>query len=262
MLHNSDQIIASAIKTAGAFLFKPLMLQFSLMKHEVRFNLRELFPAPWPAIWGWIILANIVIGLIAPNSPTLAIIRVGGIFLCLVYAYLQFPKACLLQSALLITFIADVILAYNNTAEAGVCCFFIAQIIHFWRIAQPKFRKYLIVFVTVALGFIVASIFIADLPTIFMISTFYIILLVVNIDLSWRWQRRQPQCPAALFATLGFMLFLCCDICTGVSYLSLKGLLPQFLYIPANFLAWFFYYPSQIFISNSPKYDRMVPKGR
>ncbi len=225
-------------------------------------NWRELFPAPWPAIWLWIFLAIIVLGLATPNSLLLTIIKVGGILLCFVYALLIFPQDHLLQAALCVTFIADIILAINNTAEGGVFLFFIAQLIHFWRLSSKRLHPYLIAYASIAITTMIVNFVAQFLPTMYILCLFYVIIICANIDISWRYQRQEPKNPHAWFALIGFVLFLCCDTCTALSYLSLNQAFPAFLYLPANFFAWFFYYPSQIFISNSSKHAIMLPKGR
>lgn len=211
----------------------------------------QLFPAPWPAIWIWIMLANIFLGIFDPWSQTLAIIRLSGIFLCLVYTRQIFRKDFLLQAALAVTFLADVILTINNTAELGVICFLIAQILHAIRLNGKELKTSIIIFSTLAFISIVASLFLPVVPTMYVVCTLYVTALVTNIIISWRWHVGQPRNLRANFALLGFLLFLCCDICTGLSYLALNAAFPAFLYAPANFFAWFFYYPSQILISNS-----------
>ena len=79
---------------------------------------RELFAAPWPTIWVWIFLAIIILGIAIPNNPVLTIIKLGGIILCFVYSLTTFPRDKYLHFALLLTCIADLILAFNNTSEA------------------------------------------------------------------------------------------------------------------------------------------------
>ena len=136
------------------------------------FNLYRIFPAPWPAIWVWIMLTNVILGLFLPESFTLAIIRLSGIFLCLVYARQIFEKDLLLQVAILITFIADIILALNNTAEIGIIIFFIAQIIHAIRLNGKQLEKLIIIFSITAFLTISISLFL-PFSNIYAICFFY-----------------------------------------------------------------------------------------
>lgn len=225
------------------------------VKHP-KYDFRAFFPAPWLAIWLWCMLAIIILGLATPLNFTLTFIKVGGIFLCFVYSLQRFPKDHLLHIAMLTTFIADIILAINNTAEGGVGVFLLAQIIHIRRLAGKRATLPLVIISGIALIFIGAAIIWQFIPVMFAICIFYIIAILTNIDISWRWCRHQRQNPAAICAFVGFILFLCCDLCTGISYMSLNHAFPYFLYAPANFLAWLFYYPSQVLVSNSSRLNQ------
>ncbi len=216
-------------------------------------NWRKTFPAPWPAVWIWTILAIFVLGIITPYSSTLTFIKISGIFLCFVYVLHLFPKDRLLQFALLITFISDIILAINNTAELGVLAFLIAQILHTMRLEGKSYLTQIISFTALAMVAMIINLIWSIIPMLYLICGFYIVAIITNVYISWRWWRQDPQNPRAFCAWLGFTLFLCCDACTGVSYLSLNHLFPAFCYAPANFLAWFFYYPSQVLVANSSK---------
>lgn len=220
-------------------------------------NWRKTFPAPWPAVWIWTILAIFVLGIITPYSSTLTFIKISGIFLCFVYVLHLFPKDRLLQFALLITFISDIILAINNTAELGVLAFLIAQILHTMRLEGKSYLTQIISFTALAMVAMIINLIWSIIPMLYLICGFYIVAIITNVYISWRWWRQNPKNFPALCALLGFSLFLCCDTCTGISYLALKNMFPTFLYAPANFFAWFFYYPSQILVSNSSKYARI-----
>lgn len=216
-------------------------------------RLAKVFPAPWPAIWVSIMLLNILLGFFIPSSQVLTFIRLSGIFLCLVYTRQIFKKDLLLQLALLVTFLADIILAVNNVADIGIICFLIAQIIHATRLNGKQLQTPIIIFSILAFVLILANAFLQIMPSIYIICTFYVTALVANLIISWRWRVAEPANLRATFAVFGFLLFLCCDICTGISYLALNAAFPAFFYAPANFFAWFFYYPSQILVSNSSK---------
>ncbi len=230
-------------------------------------SLAELFRPKVMRFWlaSWIIIFCLIFlfGLLAPDSLPLTILKVGSIFLCLVYAFYHTPHDFLLQSALFVTFIADIILAIENTSEFGVILFFVAQIIHLRRqaITNSAHSQHLLLILTssailaTSIAIILRSTF-----TIYIICAFYLVAIIANIVLAWRWQKQDPKSVSARCAFYGFALFLCCDICTGLSYLSLNHFLPSFFYRPANFFAWFFYYPSQILVSNSSKCATINPK--
>lgn len=64
-------------------------------------------------------------------------------------------------------------------------------------------------------------------------------------------ESRRLETVASSSAVLGFILFFCCDFNVALSYLAVTGVLPIKVAVFANFFAWFFYYPSQVLISNS-----------
>ena len=207
-------------------------------------------------------LANIILGLFRPESQVLIIIRLTGIVLCFIYALRYFANDHMLHYALFTTIIADLILAVNHTAELGVLVFFIAQLFHAWRLLPPQQHPKLYLFIVIAAVSLTLSILLPILPFMYVISAFYVVAILGNLYASYLWHRRSPQNPQALYALLGFSLFLCCDICIAVSYLSFINIFSSFFYLPANFFGWFFYYPSQILVSNSSKCDKMSSKGR
>ncbi len=223
---------------------------------------QQRFPSPWPAIWAWIFMAIIVLGIFMPNSTIITVIKLSGILLCLLYAYQSFPEDRLLQLALLCTFIADTILAINNIADGGLIFFLAAQLIHLYRLEPQRRRPIAIIFAIISVIAIASDLIFKFAPLIYVICAFYLQTIIMNIIVSWRWHRHHPKEPLSLYSLIGFGLFLACDICVGISYLSLTGTFSPILYMPANFFAWFFYYPSQILVSNSSRYAKMVPKGR
>lgn len=225
--------------------------------------LYQQFLAPWPAIWAWIYLANIILGLVNPSSTILMFIRLSGIFLCLAYSIIKFPKDHLLHLALLATSIADIVLAINNTAEIGIFIFLIAQVIHLIRLDGGKrARTPLIIFCAIGLLALIGNLYFGGIPIIYVICGFYLAAILLNIYFSYQWFIHDQTNPRAFMSLLGFILFMCCDTCTAMSYMSLNNMIYPFFYAPANYLAWIFYYPSQILVSNSSKCDKMISKGR
>lgn len=219
-------------------------------------------PHPWPVVWGCFYVAILTLGLLAPNGSSITFIKLTSIFLCALYAFWMFPRDHLLQLALLVTSVADLILAIDNTLVIGVVVFLIAQLIHLARLDWPHFRIPILIY-----SFITATVIILDMildfaPLMYVVCCFYVTALITNIIVSWRWYRQDRNNLLAFLAVTGFTLFLACDICTGVSYLSRTAVLPAVLFAPANFFAWAFYYPSQIFISNSSKCAKILTKGR
>lgn len=210
-------------------------------------------PLFWPAIWIALSLINIILGLLAPNNDFLTLFRVGGIALCLLYVAKTFPQDYLLLAAMFATCISDIILAFNNTSELGLITFLATQIIHLFRLTGNRSRRPIVAFACFSGALILLDLCFSLIPLLFLIVGLYAITLTMNVLASFRWHRQDPHNLLATFAAAGFTLFACCDLCTAVSYLSLVSVLPAFFYVPANFLAWFFYYPSQVLISNSSK---------
>ena len=216
---------------------------------------RQLFPTPWPAIWAWIFLAIIVLGIATPTSILLAIIKLGGILLCAFYTLRVFPKDRILHIAMIVTFAADIILALNNIDVTGVMVFLIAQLLHLARLDGERMKVPITIYSISAFLCIFGDILLPIVEPIYVACSFYVLTIFTIIYVSWRWWKQRPENPRARFACFGFLLFLCCEACSGLSYLSLIHAIPQFFYAPANFFAWFFYYPSQVLISNSSNYQ-------
>lgn len=208
----------------------------------------------WLAVWVFIYLLILTIGLFLPKGTVITIIKLTGVLLCSIYSIITFPRDKLLQSAMMTTFIADCCLACNNISIIGLMVFFIAQIIHLYRLSTAKRRPAIFVLSVVGLFIIACSIHLNIIPPIYIVVVFYTIALIANLIASKRWHKHTPRNLYANFALLGFLLFGFCDLCIVASYLSLINILPAVFYGIANYLAWLFYYPSQILISNSSKY--------
>ena len=161
---------------------------------------------------------------------TASLVKVCTIFTCFFYVSFFAPKDYLLRFALLFTFLADIVLLYNNISPIGITIFCLAQYFHIARYASlnPKI-------------FILCAVFI------------YANTLILNLILAHYWIKREvPEFRrAALCNFLGFTLFICCDLTVVISYFARINLLPSFLFAPANFVCWLFYFPSQILLTNS-----------
>ncbi|MDO4978682.1 MAG: lysoplasmalogenase family protein [Candidatus Saccharibacteria bacterium] len=185
------------------------------------------------------------------------ILKFAGIILNVVYAFVKFPKDHLLQIALALTLLADTLLVLNNTSPIGVLVFCFAQYFHTSRFmgSSPKFFiPWSILLLTLLfMGWIY------QIDSIFVVGFVYAASLIVNLILVRKWYnatRKEKKSSeiakrASFCAFYGFVLFVCCDSCVGVSFFSLIGVLPAFLYGFANYFSWLFYYVSQVLISNS-----------
>lgn len=172
--------------------------------------------------------------------------------------------------------------------ELGVLVFLSVQIIHLGRLSTPRdfdlsgltfpeqLRHFLNLSVNLASisfhftirDFCLTTIIITGanlclgfMPTIFLLAAFYATALISNVVLGYHWWKSTDALPA-LCAFIGFILFLCCDTCTGVSYLASIGTFSLACKHIADFAAWLFYYPSQVFIANSAKNRNPLPESK
>lgn len=219
------------------------------MEQKRHFPIRR----PWLIAWSIIYAIIIIFGLIFPKSFVLSAIKITSIFLCFVYVATSFPNDRLLILALFLTCLADTFLAFNNVSLVGLIIFVAAQVTHLIRFDFERYREALILFSVTAFSMITLVLIFQFTTPLYVVCAFYGVTLTLNLIAAWRWHSDQPKNPHALCALIGFLLFCACDICVGASYLSSVGLLSATLYLPANYLVWCFYYPSQIFISNSAK---------
>ncbi len=207
----------------------------------------------WLALWIIFYSLIIIFGGLTPNSFLLTVIKIGSIFLCLAYARLKFPNDKLLQTALLVTLLADVILAMNNLSEFGVLTFLVAQIVHTLRLNSPAVKNPLGIYICLSAIVIVITIIIDYSFVTPVIAGCYFILLLANTFSAYRWFRRDQSNFRAWCAATGFGLYVCCDIWVAISFLALNHLFPGDLYLTANYLAWIFYFPAQVLIAHSSK---------
>ena len=156
-----------------------------------------------------------------------------------------------MRAALLFTFAADVVLAIDNISPFGIILFCFAQYFHTSRYADvsPKFF--------IAWTFFIVLLFIFShlhqIPAIYAAGFAYGSSLILNLGLAIQWlKRKTPHFRrAAICNFIGFMLFIACDLTVLISFFSRMQFLPIFLYQPANFICWLFYFPSQILLANS-----------
>lgn len=186
------------------------------------------------------------------------LIKYLGVVLSFLYAHQKFPKDYILQIALLFTLLADTLLTFDNVSLSGVFCFCLAQYFHLARFARVRPS-----FFMAWTGFLLLLLLLGRLlgiETMFILAFIYLISLATNLFFTHRWWSEVERNPkkytdrdlvASTCAFFGFVLFCLCDLNVALSYLSVTGFLPFALARLANFFAWFFYYPSQILISNS-----------
>lgn len=209
----------------------------------------------WLITWFLIYTSFLILDIIWTGSLPVTIIKYTGVVLCLVYAFKKWQKDYLLQIALLFTLLADTILVFDHTSAVGVFVFCIAQFFHMARLGQFYFNPVSFVFYLLILLLVAAFGLTLRLEIMYPLAATYLVTLMFNVFLSYRWNRSAHTTPS-LCAIVGFVLFFCCDFNVGISYFSAIGVFPITLLAPANYLAWAFYYPSQVLISNSSKENR------
>lgn len=218
---------------------------------RVEKQVRPFLPAVslgWLAAWGAIYATIIIVGLFWPLSPVLTMVKLLGIFLCLIFAVVNFRSDLLLLAALLFTVCADVLLAINNLSTSGVMVFAMAQLAHFVRLSHNgRHTKRYFYF---ALAVLAGTILLPPHLKIVAYGAVYACTLLCNLALAFRWSRQQPGFRSSM-ALIGFALFLACDLHVLTSYCTVIGLLPLELKPFADYMSWVFYYPSQVCVSAS-----------
>ena len=177
------------------------------------------------------------------------------IVLCFLHAFYHFlvqtqKKKCtgILVLGLGFTCIGDYFLILKNQYyEAGVTAFLLTQICYFIFMAADfewvRLKKHVILRVSVAfIGNIVSMCMIKQFSLLFIIVPIYAVFFMGNIMEACFHYISHP-----LFS-LGLILFICCDICVGLSNGELAGLTVPFAHL-FQWLIWLFYIPSQICIS-------------
>lgn len=217
----------------------------------------------WIATWIVIYLAILVLGNILPDSQITTFVRLAGIILCFLYVVIYFTHDYWLLLAMGATCVADLIMAGNNISPVGITVFVSVQIfhlLHLLAVQKIPAKRYVLLYIIISVILITLDIIFDLVPRLYLVCGLYAVLLITNLILSYRYRKAEPDNPRAWFAFFGFILFASCDLCTGVSYFSLIGLFPASFYALANFIVWFFYYPSQIFLSNTGEYGIMTAK--
>ncbi|MCR5078902.1 MAG: hypothetical protein K6B65_03150 [Bacilli bacterium] len=182
------------------------------------------------------------------------VLVVASFLYVFIYFWVRFLKddGCrdrlFLWIALLFTLGADVfLLLVNDFYEVGVSLFIVAQIVHFLRGARHYYKKdrvYLAITIALrAVLCIVAPLLTIPLdmvsPTNILTMIYFPNLIMNFVDgvyIAVKVNRR-----LGLFLSVGFLLFIGCDICVGLSNVGL----------PLWNLIWIFYGPSQIVLALS-----------
>ena len=229
---------------AGSSPAAPAIINFM----KKLFNLSRNSDRAWLIIWTLIFVNFLGLDAFFPNSIPVTLLKITGILLCVVYSFIKFRKDYYLIAAMFFTLVADVILAVNNVSVFGVGVFCLVLMTHAFRMSSIKPHVFNISVIAAIFVFAI-SMLLGQNPLYVMVGI-YGLGLFFNVFQSgiWFFFKRTP---ASKCAFIGFLLFLACDLCVGVSFAANIGAFPSFLQGIMSFLAWGFYYPSQILISNS-----------
>ncbi|MBQ2070401.1 MAG: hypothetical protein II467_05680 [Bacilli bacterium] len=178
------------------------------------------------------------------------------VVICFLYVLLYFLHQFLkdgcrdrlfLMCALLFTVLADIfLLVLNRYYDAGVSIFILAQLLHFIRASRQLKERRIYLYISIALrAFLCVGVPLLLFPlgqvsSTNILSMVYFPLLVMNlVDSLFMAIRIDRQ--KGIYLSIGFFLFLCCDISVGLSNLG----------VSLWWLIWIFYGPSQILIALS-----------
>ena len=165
-----------------------------------------------------------------------SLIKYAGIVLCFIRALYKRNRIVALAFGL--TLISDFfLLLLNRYYTVGVCFFVLVQMMYLYCLYRESCRPYL---VPRGVLFVVGTILLLvnrQTDPLNVVTLFYFVNLLGNTLSSF-------SNPKLKMMSLGFVLFICCDVCVG-----LHNLLPYGRYYDIiSFCMWLFYLPSQILI--------------
>ncbi|MBE7088397.1 MAG: hypothetical protein E7370_02610 [Clostridiales bacterium] len=187
-----------------------------------------------------------------------------GVLLCFAGAAFQFyffrhDGAILLISSF-ITCIADLFLLVLVINDIGVFVFIFAQLTYFARIYLVKNKFPTLSLLLRLLLFVALSIILNSLKSfnfLTAVTAFYFINLIFNAVESATLITYDKR---FILFTVGLILFICCDICVGISNLNsvLGTKIPNDIKDLSFFAIWQFYMPSQLLIILSANQNKFT----
>jgi hypothetical protein len=166
----------------------------------------------------------------------------------------------LLRLGMFITVIADLCLVIFNFYILGVVFFSLVQITYCVRYTTKRLNviltNFFIVFIGIAFLYWIASLFVEEINMLLPISLFYFICLLTSVSKAIKSSKNNLYTsPTKYMIILGMILFLLCDICVGLSNITVNAPLSGYFMIRFReiicFLIWFFYIPSQLLLALS-----------
>ena len=191
----------------------------------------------WLPIWLAFYAGLLVFTPVFPNLITY--FKLVAIASNIIFVLIHFHHDQLLILALVLTLLADICLSFNFL-PIGTAIFACAQFSHLCRLTPiRKLPPYYIALIMIWLILCL----ILRLPLITLAAAPYALFLVSNVIFAW--------CQSARLG-IGFTLFLFCDLSVVLSYGASVLILPITIKPLFDYLAWFFYYPSQVLIASTP----------
>ncbi len=176
----------------------------------------------------------------------------------MVYAFFKSPSDAWLLAALILTLVADTFLlgaTHRSHAEVyqttGIAVFALAQIMHLTRLLTAlRHRNALALYLPMVLLVMAIGTF-CDQSLLHIIAPIYATTLLLNLVLAMHYRSLHRNSQAANNARLGFMLFVACDFCVALEFLTRSGSITLSILPLISYLVWLFYYPSQVFLAHS-----------
>ena len=160
-------------------------------------------------------------------------IKYLGIVICFVFSILN--KNYIISLAQLFTLIADYfLLVIDNYYVLGLISFIVVQMIYMYFLYNNKTKLY--IYIRLSLIIIAISL-INKLPLLYVLVLCYFSMLIMNTITSYINRN--------LILSIGFTLFIGCDVSVGLHNILNSGL----LYDIATMSMWIFYLPSQVLIT-------------
>ena len=170
------------------------------------------------------------------NKDTI-LIKYSGIVLCLIYSLINFDMYIVL--ALSFTAAADYFLLVKDADYLlGVSLFVVAQIIYLLYLHNNECRTYIGYRILISLLVLIIFKVFKQFNMLNGVAAIYFIELIFNFISSL--SNKQFK-----WLSVGFCLFIMCDICVGLFNI----LSPGKLFDAVSLLMWAFYLPSQVLIA-------------
>ncbi len=165
-----------------------------------------------------------------------SLIKYAGIVLCFLRAL--YKKNRIIALAFGLTLISDFfLLILNRYYVVGVCFFVLVQMTYLYFLYRENCNPYLVLRGVLFVAGMILLLVNRQTGVLNTAVLFYFTNLLGNTMSSFSNSNLGIM-------SLGFVLFVCCDICVGLNNLLPPGTLLRVV----NFSMWFFYLPSQVLI--------------